>query len=140
VALAGRQADEDWRLSPLGGAGAGEDLSRWRGRAAGRNVVLVLLESAGARYLEPYGASRDPMPNLSELARTSIIFDSAYAVYPESIKELFSVLCSRYPAMDTASEKYSWITTPSIAAVLRGSGYRTALFHSGGSCIWVCMT
>jgi sulfatase-like protein len=125
------QADEDWRLSPLGGAGAGEDLSRWRGKAAGRNVVLVLLESAGARYLQTYGASRDPMPNLSQLARTSIIFDNAYSVYPESIKELFSVLCSRYPAMDTASESYSWITTPSIAAVLAGAGYRTALFHSG---------
>lgn len=127
-------ADEDWRVSPLvvaGGERTGEDLSGWRGRMAGRNVVLILLESAGARYLEPYGASRDPMPNLSELARTSIIFDSAYAVYPESIKELFSVLCSRYPAMDTPSENYSWITTPSLAAILRGAGYRTALFHSG---------
>ena len=125
------QADDNWRSSPVGGDGAGEDLSGWRGKAAGRNVVLVLLESAGARYLEPYGASRDPMPNLSQLARTSIIFDSAYAVYPESIKELFAVLCSRYPAMDTASESYSWITTPSIAAVLGRAGYRTALFHSG---------
>ena len=124
-------ADQDWRLSPFGGAGLGEDLSRWKGKAAGRNVVLILLESAGARYLEPYGASRDPMPNLSQLARTSIIFDNAYAVYPESIKELFAVLCSRYPAMDTASEGYSWITTPSIAAVLGEAGYRTALFHSG---------
>ena len=128
---ANAQGDEDWRSGPLGGGGAGEDLSRWRGKAAGRNVVLILLESAGAQYLEPYGASRDPMPNFSQLARTSIIFDNAYAVYPESIKELFSVLCSRYPAMDTASESYSWITTPSIAAGLGGAGYRTALFHSG---------
>lgn len=125
------RVDEDWRLSPLHGDGAGEDLSRFTGKATGRNVVLILLESAGARYLEPYGASRDPMPNLSQLARNSILFDSAYAVYPESIKELFSVLSSRYPAMGTASENYSWITTPSIAAVLGGEGYRTALFHSG---------
>ncbi|MEK6322448.1 MAG: sulfatase-like hydrolase/transferase [Acidobacteriota bacterium] len=128
------QADEDWRVSPVfvgGGDRFGEELSRWRGSTAGRNVVLILLESAGAEYLQPYGAIRDPMPNLSELARGAIVFDSAYAVYPESIKELFSVLCSRYPAMDTASESYSWITTPSLAAVLSGAGYRTALFHSG---------
>jgi hypothetical protein len=28
------------------------------------------------------------------------VFDRAYAVYPESIKGLFSILCSRYPALD----------------------------------------
>ncbi len=123
--------DEDWRVSPFATAHSDEDLSGWRGRANGRNVVLVLLESAGARYLQPYGAGLDPMPNLSQLARESIIFDNAYSVYPESIKQLFSVLCSRYPAMQTESESYSWITTPSIASVLREAGYRTALFHSG---------
>lgn len=125
------KTDEDWRASPFPIARPAEDLSRWRGRAQGRNVILILLESAGARYLGAYGASRDPMPNLSGLARESIIFDRAYSVYPESIKELFSVLCSRYPAMETETESYSWITTPSIAAVLGKSGYRTALFHSG---------
>jgi hypothetical protein len=129
------KTDEDWRVSPfsVGGGGdrSGEQLSRWRGRAAGRNVVLILLESAGAQYLAPYGASRDPMPNFSELARAALVFDSAYAVYPESIKELFSVICSRYPAMDTATESYSWITTPALASVLTGAGYRTALLHSG---------
>ncbi|MEK6287814.1 MAG: sulfatase [Acidobacteriota bacterium] len=124
-------ADEDWQVSPVAGDIAREDLSRLRSSSAGRNVVLILLESAGAEYLQPYGSSRDPMPNLSELARAAIVFDNAYAVYPESIKELFSVICSRYPAMDTASENYSWITTPSLAAVLGRAGYRAALFHSG---------
>src|SRR5262249_45095581 len=73
----------------------------------------------------------DPMPNLSELARTALVFENAYAVYPESIKALFSFLCSRYPAMDTKTESYTRITTPSLAAVLKTAGYRTALFHSG---------
>ena len=122
---------DDWRASPFATESKSEDLTQLRERAAGRNVVLILLESAGAEYLQPYGASRDPMPNFSDLARESILFERAYSVYPESIKELFSVLCSRYPAMDTASENYSWITTPSVAAVLREAGYRTALFHSG---------
>lgn len=125
------QADQDWRVSPVDRNRASEDLSRWRAEAAGRDVILVLLESAGARYLRPYGAGSDPMPNLTELARNAILFDNAYAVYPESIKELFSVICSRYPAMETPSESYSWVTTPSIAEVLNGAGYRTALFHSG---------
>ncbi len=122
---------EQWRASPFGVHSTGEDLSRWKGAAADRNVVLVSLESTGAQYLQPYGASRDPMPNLTDLARSALVFERAYAVYPESIKGLFSVLCARYPAMDTASESYAQVTTPSLAAVLKGAGYRTALFHSG---------
>jgi phosphoglycerol transferase MdoB-like AlkP superfamily enzyme len=133
--LSSRIADveikEDWRASPFGAGPKGDDLSSWWGAAAGRNVVLIVLESAGAEYLRPYGASHDPMPNLSELARTSFIFEDAYAVYPESIKAFFSILCSRYPAMDTETESYARITTPSLATLLKAAGYRTALFHSG---------
>ena len=50
----------DWRSSLFGSPSA-EDLIRFRGQAATRNVVLVHLESTGARYLRPYGASDDPM-------------------------------------------------------------------------------
>jgi glucan phosphoethanolaminetransferase (alkaline phosphatase superfamily) len=125
------EVKEDWRASPLDVASTNDDLTEWRGAAGGRNVVLILLESAGAEYLRPYGASRDPMPNLSELARFALIFENAYTVYPESIKALFSVLCSRYPAMDIETEDYARVTTWSLPSVLREAGYRTALFHSG---------
>ncbi len=125
------RAARGWRVSPLAADVRAEDLSRLRGAASGRNVVLIVLESAGAQYLKSYGAAADPMPNLSELAGSSLIFENAYAVYPESVKGFFAVLCSRYPAMDTEAESYARITTPSIAAALKQKGYRTALFHSG---------
>jgi arylsulfatase A-like enzyme len=120
----------DWRAS-VGNAENRDDLSDLRGAAAGRNIVLISLESTGAQYLHCYGASADPMPNLTRLAETSLVFESAYAVTPESIKGLFSVLCSRYPAFDTSGEDYASVRTPSIAERLAGEGYRTALFHSG---------
>jgi glucan phosphoethanolaminetransferase (alkaline phosphatase superfamily) len=131
ASVAGVEWEKDWRASPLPPLTTGEDLSGWRASAAGRNVVLIVLESAGARYLLPYGASRDPMPNLTKLSETALVFEEAYAVYPESIKALFSTLCSRYPAMDTKTESYSSIATASVASVLKNAGYRTALFHSG---------
>ena len=65
--LPARPSDRDWRASPFD-TPATEDLSQYRGSAGGRNVVLVALESAGARYLRPYGAAEDPMPNLTSLA------------------------------------------------------------------------
>ena len=120
----------DWRATTAGGTAA-EDLTSLRGAAAGRNVVLIALESTGARYLRCYGAKEDPTPNLTRLAGTSLIFENACAVYPESIKGLFSVLCSRYPAFDTQAEDYARIRTPAVAEVLAREGWRTALFHSG---------
>jgi sulfatase-like protein len=108
-----------------------EDLRQMAGRAAGRNIVLVSLESTAARYLGIYGARPDAMPNLSELARTSIVFENAYAAYPESIKGLFSILCSTYPALDSATGVYARVPCRSIADVLSANGYRTGLFHSG---------
>jgi arylsulfatase A-like enzyme len=128
---AGEPNAADWRASPVDAGDPGESLSRLSGAAKGRNVVLVVLESAGAEYLSTYGAARDPMPNLSRLARQALVFEQAYAVYPESIKEFFSVLCSIYPAMDTATESYADISTASLASLFKESGYRTALFHSG---------
>jgi arylsulfatase A-like enzyme len=113
------------------GTGPDPRLAGLRGAAAGQHIVLVLLESAAAQYLRPYGAAEDPMPNVTALAAEGVLFERAYAVYPESIRGLFAVLCSRYPAMDTEPELYERVATPSLAAVLRGQGYHTALFHSG---------
>jgi hypothetical protein len=108
-----------------------DPLARFRGAAANRHVVLVLLESTAAQYLKPYGAAEDPMPNLTGFAGQGMLFEDVYVAYPDSIKALFTLLFSRYPALDTTPEQCETIATPSIAAVLRGQGYRTALFHSG---------
>jgi hypothetical protein len=107
------------------------DLTSFRGSMRGRNVVLVALESTGASHLGLYGSEPDPAPNLTALARQSIVFDRAYSVYPESIKGLFATLCSRYPAFDTAPEVYADVPCAPLAATMKAAGYRTALFHSG---------
>ena len=125
-----RALSGDWRESPFG-SGEAEDLSRFRGKARGRNVVLVMLESTGSRSLKPYGALDDPMPELTRLAQEAWLFETTYCVYPESIKGLFSVLTSVYPALDTKPEVHGKVRMPSIATVLSRQGYRTGLFHSG---------
>lgn len=125
-----RESNGDWRTTRFNRRQY-KDLSRFRGVALGRNIVLVSLESTAAEYLGLYGADSDVMPNLSELARTAIVFDNAYAVYPESIKGLFSILCSTYPAFDTAADLYAAVPCRSIATVLSDAGYHTGLFHSG---------
>lgn len=65
------------------------DLSSLLGAAKDRSVLWVVLESTAARYLRPYGAAEDPMPNLSELGARSLRFDSIYAAYPRASKDSF---------------------------------------------------
>jgi glucan phosphoethanolaminetransferase (alkaline phosphatase superfamily) len=120
----------DWRLSPFGNPRA-EALTRFRGVARGRNVVVVHLESTAARHLRPYGAADDPMPNLTALAREAALFESAYTTYPETIKSFFATQCALHPALDTAAQAYEHAPAPSLAALLRQEGYRAGLFHSG---------
>ena len=121
----------DWRISQFGPEIPDEDLSRLHGIAKGRNVVLVSLESTAAQYLPLYGAADDVTPHLNHLAREGVVFEHTYAVYPESIKGLFSILCSTFPSFDSSPEMYGHIPCRSIANVLGQLGYRTGLFHSG---------
>jgi hypothetical protein len=122
---------DNWRTSPFASARRTDPLAAYRGAAAGRNVVLIALESTAAQYLGIHGAKPDPMPNLSRLAERSIVFDRAYTVYPESIKDLIGVLCSQYPAFQTPAEEYANVPCRSLPQLLAEAGYRTALFHSG---------
>jgi hypothetical protein len=120
-----------WRSSPFPSAATEDGLAQFRGKASGRNVIMIALESTAARYLKPYGASQDPMPNLTRLAENGIVFERAYTVYPESIKGLMSILCSRYPAFQTPADAYADSNCPALPQLLADAGYRTALFHSG---------
>lgn len=128
--LAPRAASEDWRFSPFG-ARDSEDLRRYRGAMTGRNVAIVILESTAAQYLASYGAASDPTPNLTALARQAITFEHAYAVYPESIKGLFALLCSRWPALDVSVASHAAAPCDALPGLLGRAGYRTSLFHAG---------
>jgi len=134
TAPAGATEWREWR-DPSFRAGfsadASDDLSRFRGAAQGLNVVMISLESTAAQYLSLYGDKNEAMPNLSALAQKALVFENAYAAYPESIKGLFSVLCSTFPAFDSQPEEYAHLDCRSVASVLRDAGYRTAMFHSG---------
>ncbi len=132
---AGPTGTSDWRESRFPTGSGTQNLAQFAGSAAELNVVMISLESTAAQYLSLYGAPDegrgDPMPNLSILARRALVFENAYAVYPESIKGLFSVLCSRFPAFDSKAEEYENAECRSVATVLADAGYRTAMFHSG---------
>jgi arylsulfatase A-like enzyme len=128
--LAAKPVKAAVRVSPFG-EGPAEDLGALRGSACGRNVILVSLESTAAQYLGLYGSPVETMPRLTQLASHAVVFENAYAVYPESIKGLFSTLASIYPEFKSRAESYESKPCHYLSTVLKDAGYRTALFHSG---------
>jgi arylsulfatase A-like enzyme len=117
---------------PLVDPGAA-DLSDLVGLAQTRNVVWVILESTGARAFPAYGAARDVTPNLSALAAGAVVFDNAYAAYPESIKGFFSMICGREPLPGAEASDFVRDRVPCAPAAeaFARAGIRTGLFHSG---------
>ena len=118
--LASRSGQGDWRTSPFSEQSS-DDLAAYRGAAAGLNVVLVILESTGAQYLAPYGAADDPTPTSRAWPGDAILFEHAYAVYPESIKGLFATLCARPPAFDVDAETHAQVAVRAADAASRGA-------------------
>ena len=87
----------DWRASPAAGPATSsrQSLMHLAGSLAGRNVVLIVLESTAARHLGLYGATAaDPTPHLTSLARDGIVFNRAYSVYPK-VSKASSRRCAR---------------------------------------------
>ncbi len=129
----GSEARHEGAVTEIVPSGRALDLEHLSGAARGRHVLWIILESTGARYLAPYGAKDDPMPNLTRLAASGLVFEDAHAAYPESIKGLHSMLCSTHPVPHTRASDYAARNRPctSLAEVFARAGYGTALYHSG---------
>ncbi|MFO0744206.1 MAG: sulfatase-like hydrolase/transferase [Myxococcota bacterium] len=119
-------------------AGPSLDLRDLAGRAEGKSVIVVALESTGARYLPAWRLpddedERDPMPNLGRLMAHGVLFDRIWTTYPESIKGYFAALCSQWPLPRAKARRHaaSVHRASCLPRALQGRGYATGLFHSG---------
>jgi len=101
--------------------------------AAGRNVILIVLESVGAKDLLTDGGlpSRALTPNLRALAEGGVLFDRLYAPFPGTTRSHISIHTGGHnPTLGGGkelSEPYRGETLPRDFAAM---GYRTALFSS----------
>jgi hypothetical protein len=98
------------------------------GAARGRSVVVVVLESAAARFVD---AADKPMPFLAELGDAGLRFHNAYAVFPESIEGQVSIFCGLPPMPDAEPADYARHAAFSLPRRLATLGYTSGLFHAG---------
>lgn len=98
-----------------------------------RNVLLVVLESTGARYLSLYGSPYATTPRLEAEARHALVYDAFYAHVGLTANSLAALSLSIYPYMTWREYTQDYPTYPgeTVAGVLAARGYRTAFLTSG---------
>ena len=97
-----------------------------------KNVLYIILESAGAVYFDAYGGNHNLSPNLNRYASQSLMFEQAYAHAPATNRSLVSILGSIYPYISYKSltQEAPGIEHSTISSVLKARGYRTSFFSS----------
>jgi len=97
-----------------------------------KNVLFIVLESAGASYFDGYGGAYQLSPNLNKYANNALMFDQMYAHAPATNLSLASILGSMYPYLSYKSltQEAPDVNYPTISSVLKNKGYRTSFFSS----------
>lgn len=126
-------AEDMAEFRTFAGRGGEAGLQFASGQPRPRNVILIILESVGMKYLGLYGAAHDPMPALTAEARHALVFENIYAhaslTYAAFRPLLFSVypgLPWRYALLDEAQP-----LPETLAAKMKERGARTAYITSG---------
>jgi len=96
-----------------------------------RNVVVLVLESTGARYLSLYGSHYRTTPHLDAEAPHSLVLENAYANIGHTVCSFMVLNFSLYPGLPwcylPCGERP---LPPTLAGVLGKRGHRTALLSS----------
>ncbi|MBI4177279.1 MAG: sulfatase [Candidatus Aenigmarchaeota archaeon] len=112
----------------------------------GYNVILISIDTLRADHLGVYGYHRDTSPNIDALAKDSIVFENAISQASWTLPSHVSIFTSKYPPeiypynlSANMSDDYmaslarkEFVAHPNIATVLKGNGYSTVAFTSGG--------
>ncbi len=98
-----------------------------------RNVILLVLETTGARYLSLYGSKYATTPNLVKEARHALVFDDFYSHVGLTSNAMAAITLSLYPYMTWReyTVEYPRLPGKTLAQVFKEHGRRTAFLHTG---------
>jgi arylsulfatase A-like enzyme len=97
------------------------------------NILLISIDSLRADHVRAYGYERETTPNLDLLARQGTLFETVIADSSWTIPSHATLLTgvgSRTHGMQTGYQRLS-PSRPTLARLLKASGYRTAGVFSG---------
>src|SRR5208282_5989610 len=89
------------------------------------NVLLLVVDSMRADHLSSYGYREPTTPNIDELAKSSILFNTAISPSGWTLPVFASILTGTYPSRNGVGQYLDRL--PTIMDVLRSVGYRSAI-------------
>jgi lipoteichoic acid synthase len=97
-----------------------------------KNVVVFVLESVPAKYIQSYGGNQDVTPNLTRYGGMSLQYENIYAHAPATNKALMSLLTSSYPwvSYHSLTDKNPELPMDSLSSVLQENDYQTLFVSS----------
>jgi arylsulfatase A-like enzyme/Tfp pilus assembly protein PilF len=101
------------------------------GALRGANVLLVTIDTLRADHVGVYGSAGTLTPTIDQFAKEGLRFERTYAHVPLTLPSHASLLTATYPTSNGVHDNGTFRlgdTSPTLAAVLKGAGYRTAAF------------
>ena len=92
-----------------------------------RNVVLISIDSLGARHTSAYGYARETTPNLDRVAAKGTLFVYAYSQQIHTLSSHLTMMTGLYPQAHGASEKrVASAGARTLAEILKEHAFTTA--------------
>jgi phosphoglycerol transferase MdoB-like AlkP superfamily enzyme len=97
-----------------------------------KNVIVFVMESTPAEYIQPYSSSYKLTPELEKYLPQSVVFENVYAHAPSTNNSMVSILGSSYPWLtyNSVTMEHPDIGLQTISSELKRKGYRTGFFNS----------
>jgi arylsulfatase A-like enzyme/TolA-binding protein len=105
------------------------------GTAGDYNILLVSMDTVGAKHLGCYGYPRATSPTVDKLAEEGVLFEDVTAASSWTVPSHMSMFTSLYPGTHGVEKSANQLAaeTPTLADILRKQGFTTAAFVTGPS-------
>ena len=97
-----------------------------------RNVIVIVLESVGTKYLSLYGSGYDTTPNLMAESAHALVCDNFYSHLGYTFCSFMAINFAIHPGLPWCyAPAGGGRLPPSLAAVMRARGSRTVYLQNG---------
>lgn len=97
-----------------------------------RNIIIISLDEVRPDHLGCYGYTRVGTPNIDEIARGGVRFETCISSSDFTPIAMGSAITGKYPNKHGMRTPYCHMAGPSIAGILRENGYSTTGFVGNG--------
>lgn len=101
----------------------------------GANVIIVLMDAAGAKHFTTYGYQRETTPNIEKLSQEGVQFDHAYCQAVYTLASTTTMMTGLDPFRHQLYERQNKLpdSIETLAERFGKNGYTTATFVANGN-------